>query len=271
MNTSSAHSALWETALVRSPMLSPADREALIQIAAEPRPFKAGVDLIVEGGRTDTIFIIPRGWACRYKITRQGARQITGIVVPGDVCNLDSFMLPQVNYAVRTMTPGVAIGLPRERVQALAADSPAIARAFTWLTIVENAILSEWALSLGRKTAHERLAHLFCEFAVRLGCAKGDRASYDMPITQEHIADALGLTAVHVNRMIQQLRREGLLVTQSRRVTLPNMAALRRIASFDEGYLQADEPGDVEATTTAPWLRGSTTHARGVQSYNVQA
>lgn len=242
MNMGSPHSALQGTAFVRSRLLSAEDRRALEQVATTPRSFKAGVDLVSEGVHTDLIFVVIEGWACRYKMTRDGARQITGLVVPGDVCNLDSFMRPQVNYGVRTLTAGNVIGLPRERVQALAAERPAITRAFTWFTIVENAVLSEWALSLGRQTARERLAHLLCELAVRLDGTHGDAPSYELPVTQEQLADALGLTSVHVNRTLQQLRADGLVAIEARRVTLPDVAALRRVGGFDGGYLHADAP-----------------------------
>ncbi|WP_298089574.1 Crp/Fnr family transcriptional regulator [uncultured Sphingomonas sp.] len=233
-------SALQGTAFARFRMLSAEDRQALVEIATAPRRFRAGIDLVSEGVRTDAVFVVTEGWACRYKMTRDGARQITGLVVPGDVCNLDSFMLSQVNFGVRTLTAGSAVGLPRERVQALAAERSAIARAFTWFTIVENAVLSEWALSLGRQTARERLARLLCELAMRLGGTSGDAPSYELPVTQEQLADALGLTSVHVNRTLQQLRADGLVAIEARRVTLPDLAALRRVGDFDGAYLHAE-------------------------------
>jgi CRP-like cAMP-binding protein len=240
MTIDSPRSSLQGTAFVRSRLLSAEDRQALEEIATAPRSFKAGVDLVFEGVRTDTIFVVTEGWACRSKMTRAGGRQITGLVVPGEVCNLVSFVLSQVNYGVRMLTAGTAVGLPPEHVQALAAERPAIARAFTWSTIAENAVLNEWALSLGRQTARERLAHLLCELAVRLDGTEGDEASYELPATQEQLADALGLTSVHVNRTLQQLRVDGLVAIEARRVTLPNVEALRRVGGFDDAYLHAN-------------------------------
>lgn len=240
MTIDSPRFALQGTTFDRPRVLSAEDRRALGEIATAPRQFRVGIDLVSEAVRTDMIFVVTGGWACRYKMTRDGARQITGLVVPGDVCNLDSFMLPQVNFGVRTLTALAAIRLPRERVQALAAKRPAIARAFTWLISVENAVLSEWALSLGRQTARERLAHLFCELAVRLGGTRSDTPSYELPVTQEQLADALGITSVHVNRTLQQLRADGLVAIEAGRVTLPDLAALRRVGGFDGAYLHAD-------------------------------
>lgn len=241
MTVVSSHlaSALRGTRFIESNFLSAEDRRALAEIATMPRSLKAGVDLVTEGVRTDNIYFLTRGWACRYKATRDGARQITGLVVPGDACNLDSFMLDKVNFGVRTLTAATAVGLPRDRVQVLAAERPGVARAFTWFTIVENAILSEWALSLGRQAARERLAHLFCEMAVRLGGSHENEAGFELPVTQEQIADVLGLTPVHVNRVMQQLRTERLIVVESRRVTVPDMTELCRVGGFDGSYLYA--------------------------------
>lgn len=238
-NSSHLSSTLAGAQLIKCGFLSGEDRRALAEIATAPRSLKAGVDLVSEGVLTDSIDLLTGGWACRYKLTRQGARQITRLVVPGDVCNLDSFMLDKVNFGVRTLTPAIAVSLPRDRAQALAAERPGVARAFTWFTIVENAILGEWALSLGRQSARERLAHFLCEMSTRLGGARENKASFELPVTQEQIADVIGLTPIHVNRTVRRLREEGLIVVEERRVTVPDMAELRRAGGFDGSYLHA--------------------------------
>lgn len=125
MTNDGHRSALQGTAFVRTRLLSAEDRQALVEIATAPRQFKGGASLVSEGVRTDAIFVVTEGWACRYKMTRDGARQITGLVVPGDVCNLDSFMLPQVNFGVRTLTAGAAIGL---RASACKRSRPSVPR-----------------------------------------------------------------------------------------------------------------------------------------------
>ncbi|WP_375429393.1 Crp/Fnr family transcriptional regulator [uncultured Sphingomonas sp.] len=232
-------SALRGTRFDELTFLSAEDRRALAQISTALRSFSAGVDLVTEGVRTDHIYFLTQGWACRYKTTRQGARQITGLAVPGDVCNLDSFMRAEVNFGVRSLTAVTVAKLPRDRVQALAAERPGVARAFTWLSIMENSILSERALSIGRKSARERLAHFLCELSTRLGSAVGNEAVFLLPITQEQIADVLGLTSVHVNRTMRSLRAEGLIAGAGRQVTVPDMAMLSRVGGFDGSYLHA--------------------------------
>jgi urease accessory protein UreF len=113
--------------------------------------------------------------------------------------------------------------------------------------MVENAVQSQWALSLGRRSARERLAHLFCEMSVRLDAEDEGESSFAFPVTQEQVADALGLTAVHVNRTMQQLRAEGMVVTGSRTITLPDVQGLRRIAGFDPRYLHTTEASNGRA------------------------
>lgn len=239
MNAPPRISALQRTQFVTSGILSAEDVEALEAITSAPRSLRAGVDLVSEDLRTDNIHLLTEGWACRYKSTRSGYRQITGLIIAGDVCNLDSLMLPQVNFGVRTLTAATAIGMPRDRVQALAAERPGVARVFTWLAIAENVVLSELALSLGRQSARERVAHFLCEIAARLGGRGASTSDFELPFTQEQIADVLGLTAVHVNRTLKQLREEGLIVVTNRRIHVPDMAELSRVGEFDGSYLHA--------------------------------
>lgn len=116
----------------------------------------------------------------------------------------------------------------------------------TWLALVENAILSKWALSLGRRSAKERLAHLVCELSLRLDAEDSNESRFAFPLTQEQIADALGLTPVHVNRTMQQLRSEGMVATGNRAITLPDLQGLRQIGGFDPHYLHNDAPAEAQ-------------------------
>ncbi|WP_419826315.1 Crp/Fnr family transcriptional regulator [Sphingomonas sp.] len=235
-------SRLTATRLWNSRFLSREEQQALEVAASPARSVGSNVDLVREGERADSLFIVIDGWACRYTTTRDGARQISALLVPGDVGNLDSLMFDRLDYGVRTLTQATMLTLPRDSALGLAAQQPGIARTFTWLALVENAILSKWALSLGRRSAKERLAHLLCELSVRLGAQEENESSFACPLTQEQLADALGLTSVHVNRTMQQLRTEGMVVTATRTVTLPDVAGLRQIGGFDPGYLHVDAP-----------------------------
>jgi len=188
------------TGLWTSRFLSREERDALGNVVVSTRSVSANTDLVRQGERADSLFIVADGWACRYTTTREGGRQFPALMVPGDVGNLDSLMFDRLDYGVRTLTQATIVTLPRDRVLALAAQHPGIGRTFTWLALVENAILSIWALSLGRRSAKERLVHLLCELSVRLDAEDGNESSFAFPLTQEHIADAPGLTNIHVNR-----------------------------------------------------------------------
>lgn len=253
LGSSSAHhiaprlsSRLAGTRLCASRLLSREEQHALEDVVSPLKSVDAGTDLVREGERADSLFIVSKGWACRYTTTQEGGRQLPALLVPGDIGNLDSLLFDRLDYGLRTLTRAMVVVLPRDRALALAAQHPGIARLFTWLALVENAILSKWALSLGRRSAKERLAHLLCELSVRLDAEDGDQSSFAFPLTQEQIADALGLTSVHVNRTMQQLRSEGLIAVANRTMTLPEVARLRQIGGFDPRYLHIDTSAEPE-------------------------
>jgi CRP-like cAMP-binding protein len=234
-----ASSRLLNTRLWNSGLLSPEELHALEDAVSFERVYRSGSILIREGEQADTVSILLDGWACRFETTRGGGRQLPALLVPGDIVNLDALMFDRLDYGVQTLTQATTIALPRARAQALFAEHPGIARTFTWLAIVENSILSRWALCLARRVAIERLAHLLCELSVRLGGKDEQVSSFAFPLTQEQVADALGLTAVHVNRMLQALRNDGLIQTCNRHVTIPDGAKLRRFSGFDPAYLHS--------------------------------
>ncbi len=251
------HRSLSDARLTASSILSADERRALEDIALTPRPVGAGDDLVREHEPADQLHFVTEGWAMRFKPTRGGDRQIVGLAVPGDLANIDSFLFRELDYSVRALTHAVVVPVPRDRLLALAAEHPGIARALTWTALVENATLSQWAFCLGRKNAEGRLAHLLCELAIRLG-QTGDAARFELPLTQEHLADALGLTAVHVNRIMQRLRADGLIATANRAVTIPDTARLREVGDFDPAYLHlgddARHAGDrAPAEEERPW------------------
>lgn len=230
------------TRLWTSSFLSPEEQHALEGAVSPAKSVVPDVDLAREGERVDTLFIVTDGWACRYTTTREGGRQLPALLVPGDIGNLDSLMFDRLDYSVRTITQTTIVALPRDRALSLAYQHPGIARTFTWLSMIENVTLSRWVLSLGRRSATERLAHLLCELSVRLGAENGGTSSFALPLTQEQIGDALGLTAVHVNRTMQHLRTVGLIATANRTVTIPVVQKLRQMGGFDPRYLHINPP-----------------------------
>lgn len=233
------------TRLATLPFVSAEERRTLESCALSRRSMKTGAELVREGEPSDMLYILNDGWACQYLTTRDGRRQISMLLVPGDMCEAGMLTSPASQYSVRMLTPGTVMSLPRTRLQSLAATHKGIAGALAWLASLETSMLARRILCLGRLSARERLAHLLCETAVRVGltAAKGE-ISFDLPLTQEHLADSLGLTPVHVNRTIQQLRAERLIETVRRRLTIHDVALLRQVGEFRPDYLGTSAPAD---------------------------
>jgi len=235
------------TSLWQSPFLAKEERRALEKAVTWSKQIDIHRDLISETDTADNLLVVASGWAYRYSCVSDGGRQLTALLVPGDIANLDTLLFDRLAYSVRTVTEVNIVALPRRRALALADEHPGIARTFTSLAMVENAIASKWMLSLGRRTAYARVAHLLCEIAVRLGIEGSNTISFPFPLRQEQIGDLLGLTLIHVNRMLQQLRAEGLIETCDRVLTIRNVAALRYSAGFDPAYLHMQQA--IDATT----------------------
>lgn len=225
------------TRIGASPLLSRDERQALERAASPPRSVRAGGEIVREREETDRLHIVLEGWACRYLTTRDGLRQIAALLVPGDTANIDTLTFERPDYGVRALTAATVLAISRDQALALAAEHAGIARTFMALALTDNAILSRWTLCLGRLSARQRLAHLFCELSARLDPEAENESSFAMPVTQEHLSDALGLTSVHINRTLQQLRTEGLIVVESRTVTIPDIEQLRNAGEFDPAYL----------------------------------
>ena len=188
--------------------------------------------------KADHIYFMEEGWACQFRTMRDGRRQILRVLLPGDVCNLDSLQTENAPFGIRALTPVSTLSVARQHLSALCHGSPGIANSVIQLALCENAMLNQRATCLGRRSAPERLAHLLCELGTRLGHgARSETISFELHLTQEQIADVLGLTAVHINRMMQQFRRQGLLHTEGKIFTLEDMGALKDMAEFDPAYL----------------------------------
>lgn len=220
--------------------LDSGDRRALLDACREAREVDADRDLIREGEHPDCIHLVLEGWAARYKVLPEGTRQITAFLVPGDFCDLHTTILSRMDHSIYTLTPSTVAFIPARVMEELPIERPALARALWWSTLVDEAVLRAWIVNLGRREALERIAHLICELHSRMrnvGLADDDR--FDLPVTQEELADALGLTAIHVNRTLQRLRMEGLIALKARKLTILDVPKLRRLAGFEPGYLHA--------------------------------
>lgn len=230
--------------LERFTRLSNEDRQVLKALARKVRLIEAGVDIIQEGDRPETVNLFLDGWACRYKQLEDGRRQIVAFFVPGDLCDIHIYVLREMDHAIAAITPVRLATVPREILLDTMDRHPRITRALWWESLVNAAIQREWTVNIGRRTALERLAHLFCELFLRLravGLAEGSTCPF--PLTQLELADATGLTNVHVNRTLKEMRNAGLIVLKSRQLTVPDLAALQKAALFNPNYLHLEREG----------------------------
>jgi CRP-like cAMP-binding protein len=241
---------LADTSLARLEFVSDEERAALAKVYLSQRSLDPGEGLIEEGGMPDNLYFLAEGWAYRYIMTGSGTRQIPTILVPGDVCNLDNFLFPRSDCGVRAATEAHVLALPRQRAMALASEHPGVGRAFTWLALGENAILTQWAVGLGRRSARQRLAHLLCELYVRVASSPAG-GEFELPLTQEMIADTLGLTPVHINRTMQKLRSGAMIAPAGRKVAILDIERLRELAEFDPSYLRQIERSAASPMTGA--------------------
>ena len=224
--------------------LSADDRAALQEIARNFRFIDARRDVIAEGDRPRYVHLVLDGWACRYKQLPDGKRQIVAIFVPGDFCDVNVYILKQMDHSIGAITRLKVAMITPEEMNALTAERPRITQALWWHELVTAAVQREWTLNLGQRSAYERLAHLLLELYLRLqtvGRARDGRC--DFPLTQNDLADATGLTAVHVNRMLQELRRDGLIELERKQLQILDMQRMMDVSMFNPNYLHLDHEG----------------------------
>lgn len=206
------------------------------------RFFDTRTDIIESGDDPHAVNVVLDGWACRYRLFADGRRQIVGFLLPGDLCDPHVFLLDRMDHSIGAVTPVVLSQISGASIKALTAHSSALARAFHRETLATAAVQREWAVSLGRRSAIERLAHLFCELHARLAAVGlTESASCPIPLTQVDLADALGQTSVHINRTLQELRGTGLISLGGRHLTIHDADGLAQLAHFDPVYLHFTE------------------------------
>lgn len=215
------------------------DEVALLEEATrDVRTTAVKRDIISEGDRPEHLHLIVHGWAARYKTLPSGSRQITAFLLPGDFCDLHGKVLRQMDHSIIALTPCRVAWVASDRFDQLTIEHSDLTRALWWGTLLDEAILRNWIVNNSRRSAHQRIAHLLCELHARveiIGLVENDRL--DFPLNQNDIADATGLTAVHVNRTLQRLRGEGLIELSQRVLTIKDIAELQRVAGFDGSYL----------------------------------
>jgi CRP-like cAMP-binding protein len=218
--------------------LSGEERAALENLSSQVRIFEARQDIVREGDPPSGVNLMIEGFACRYKTLRDGRRQIIAYFIPGDFCDLRVFVMKEMDHTISTITPAVVAQISHRGLLDLADRFPRIVQALWWWAMADEAITREWLFNVGTRSATERLAHLICEYFLRMrsvGLTVG--MSCDLPVTQAELAETVAVSAVHVNRCLQDLRAAGLIELRGRNLTILDLDALQRLALFNPNYL----------------------------------
>lgn len=241
MATNTDHGAVVDTLLLKlraRDVVSDAEEWVLRSIVSEIREVGAGRVIVRSGEPMSSSTLLIDGIACRYKDLAGGERQIMELHVSGDFVDLHSFLLKRLEHSVGSLTPVRLATVPHDRLRTITEEHPHLARMLWFSTLLDAAIHRERILSVGRRTAIARIAHLLCELYVRLeivGLARDHR--FALPITQVDIADASALTSVHVNRMLRKLRDDAVLTYRGGEVVIHDWERLTRVAEFSSNYL----------------------------------
>jgi CRP-like cAMP-binding protein len=214
------------------------EQKAVLALPHYVETIEPGNYIVREGEEAKHSCLLLSGFAYRQKLARDGLRSISALHMKGDVVDLQNSLLGSADHSVQALTRAEVAFMPREAIVDLAFRLPNIGLAMWYDTLVDGSIFREWILNIARRDAQTRIAHLLCEFGVRLeALGLGDRSSYELPMTQDQLADATGLTPVHVNRSLMELETRGLIARTVRYVAVSDWRNLKAAGDFDEDYL----------------------------------
>lgn len=223
--------------------LSNAELDILDTVHRRRRSFRAGRDLLFQGQVNHAVYILAEGWACSYKLMRDGSRHIFDFQIPGDYLGLRSVFFRTADHNIEPITEIEASEVLESDLLKTFSDTPQLATAVLWAASRDEAMMAEHLVGIGRRDARERTAHCLLEFSARLALVgRGTRDGFACPLTQYHMADALGLSAVHVNRVLRELREDKLVTFQRGQVTIHDFVRLADLAEFDHAYLDQEGP-----------------------------
>jgi CRP-like cAMP-binding protein len=218
------------------------DCRAIEEFSQNIRSFERGQEIIGEGERPDYLHLMIDGWSARYKTLRNGARQIVGFLIPGDFCDLHVQILGAMDHTIQAMNDCKVAFIPSEQFEKLTSHGTKLTQALWWTTLVDEAVLREWVLNTGRREAYEAAAHLMCEMHFRMdqvGLVE-KVGEFSLPLTQEELGDALGISPVHLSRVLKRLRDEDLISFRSKLLTIHDLERLRKAAGFDATYMHIE-------------------------------
>lgn len=222
-------------------ILTDGERQAVASLPMRVQSLGARQDILREGDESRHCCLILEGWACRYKLLSAGKRQIFSFHIVGDVPNLQSLHIPDADHNIATLTKARIGYIPHDSLRALTTNHPSVGALLWRDTLIEAAIFRAWMVGMGRRSAFEQIAHLFCEMYLKMqavGLAEGYRCP--MPITQADLADALGLTPVHINRVLKDMRGRAMITLKSDMLVLEAWNELIRVSEFDPTYLHLE-------------------------------
>ncbi|MFA6032235.1 MAG: Crp/Fnr family transcriptional regulator [Myxococcota bacterium] len=224
--------------LRRHDVLSEAETSMLAESITTGREFDTGQDLVSIGARPSYSTLLVDGFAARYKVLENGGRQFTSLQVPGDFVDLHAFLLKTMDHGIVALTPCRVMFADHNRLRKITEQAPHLTR-MLWLdTLIDGAIHREWIVAMGRRSKTSHLAHLFCELFVRLQTVKlTEGNTFHLPLTQAELADVMGLSVVHMNRVVGALRKSGVVNWSGQRVTILDWNRLQEAAEFDPTYL----------------------------------
>jgi CRP-like cAMP-binding protein len=205
--------------------------------------FATDQDIVRDGDRPSECNLLLEGFVCRYKVTANGRRQILSFQFPGDIFDTQSFILEEMDHSIAALTLCRVGVIPHTTMRTITEKYPRLARALWKETLMDAAVFREWVVSVGRRSAYERIAHLMCEVFARLEVVRLTRGNaVDWPMTQTEIGDALGLSPVHVNRTLQALRGDGLITLRNSTLVIRDWERLKEVGQFDRRYLHLKPP-----------------------------
>ncbi len=218
--------------------VSEAERQAIRSLPIRTQTLNARQDIVRDGDKPSHCCLILDGWACRYKLLSQGKRQILSFHIAGDIPDLQSLHIHTMDHSLGTLTQATVAFIPHESLRELTARHPGLAAILWRDTLVDAAIFREWMVGMGRRKAPGKIAHFLCEMYVRLDAiGMSDKGTVPLPITQEELGDSLGLSSVHTNRALQELRGEGLITFERGKLTVHSWDGLVSVGEFDSTYL----------------------------------
>jgi CRP-like cAMP-binding protein len=217
----------------------PSERMRLDELLQHPtKQYARGRTIIRERQSVDHVHLVVKGLAARAKTLHDGSRQLMAFLVPGDLCDVEVFVLEGMDHDIVAISDTICALVPAVEMEKLLTESSKLTRALWWSTMTDSAVLREWIVNHGSRESLARIAHLFCELLIRYRIVgEAEDNSFAFPLTQEELSEATGMTPIHTNRMLQQLRSDGLIDLRRKTLTVLDFERLKQVAGYEPQYL----------------------------------